>query len=167
MLYKSLNKISKKVNFETAVKKGLADDGGLYFPENIKPLSNNFYQKITEKSNHQIAFEVINQFIGDSIDKNNIDKIIKNTLTFDFPLIKIEKIFSRTGNVLTSLSDINRIINSKLIENPNSDLKIAKDLIEKSNLQASLLNEEVLDLRVFPMSDVMRRVKRSGCCCIN
>ena len=91
MLYKSLNKISKKVNFETAVKKGLADDGGLYFPDNIKPLSNNFYQKITEKSNHQIAFEVINQFIGDSIDKNNIDQIIKNTLTFDFPLIKIKK----------------------------------------------------------------------------
>ena len=91
MLYKSLNKISKKVNFETAVKKGLADDGGLYFPENIKPLGNNFYQKITEKSNHQIAFEVINQFIGESIDKNNIDKIIKNTLMFDFPLIKIEK----------------------------------------------------------------------------
>ena len=46
MLYKSLNKISKKVNFETAVKKGLADDGGLYFPENIKPLGNNFYQKL-------------------------------------------------------------------------------------------------------------------------
>ena len=74
----------------------------------------------------------------------------------------IEKIFLRTGNVLTSLSDINRIINSKLLENPQSDLKIAKDLIEKSNLQASLLNEEVLDLRVFPMTDVMRRVKRSG-----
>ena len=91
MLYKSLNKISKKVNFETAVKNGLAGDGGLYFPENIKPLGNNFYQKITEKSNDQIAFEVINQFIGDSIDKNNIHKIIKNTLMFDFPLIKIEK----------------------------------------------------------------------------
>ena len=29
MLYKSLNKISKKVNFENAVKNGLADDGGL------------------------------------------------------------------------------------------------------------------------------------------
>ena len=91
MLYKSLNKISKKVNFETAVKNGLAGDGGLYFHENIKPLGNNFYQKITEKSNDQIAFEVINQFIGDSIDKNNIHKIIKNTLMFDFPLIKIEK----------------------------------------------------------------------------
>ena len=91
MLYKSLNKISKKVNFETAVKNGLAGDGGLYFHENIKPLGNNFYQKIIKKSNHQIAFEVINQFIGDSIDKNNIHKIIKNTLMFDFPLIKIEK----------------------------------------------------------------------------
>ena len=76
----------------------------------------------------------------------------------------VEKIFSRTGNVLTSLSDINRIINSKLLENPNSDLKIAKDLIEKSNLQASLLNEEVLDLG-FPMTDVMRRVKEVAKSC--
>ena len=102
-------------------------------------------------------------------DKDSFKETIKqnNTVTEKEKSISvasevIEKIFSRTGNVLTSLSDINRIINSKLLENPQSDLKIAKDLIEKSNLQASLLNEEVLDLRVFPMTDVMRRVKRSG-----
>ena len=94
--------------------------------------------------------------------ENKLEVITDKEKSISIASEVIEKIFSRTGNVLTSLSDINRIINSKLIENPNSDLKIAKDLIEKSNLQASLLNEEVLDLRVFPMSDVMRRVKRSG-----
>ena len=97
-----------------------------------------------------------------NIIENKLEVISDKEKSISIASEVIEKIFSRTGNVLTSLSDINRIINSKLIENPNSDLKIAKDLIEKSNLQASLLNEEVLDLRVFPMSDVMRRVKRSG-----
>ena len=100
----------------------------------------------------------------DSFKKSNkpSNTIIEKEKSISIASEVVEKIFSRTGNVLTSLSDINRIINSKLLENPNSDLKIAKDLIEKSNLQASLLNEEVLDLRVFPMTDVMRRVKRSG-----
>ena len=46
MLFKSLNKISKKVNFETAVKKGLADDGGLYFPEYIRPLKKSFIENL-------------------------------------------------------------------------------------------------------------------------
>ena len=43
MYYRSLNGKSKKVNFETAVKNGLAKDGGLYFPENVKPLGFQFY----------------------------------------------------------------------------------------------------------------------------
>ena len=90
MLYKSLNKISKKVNFENAVKNGLADDGGLYFPENVKYLGDNFFQTIKKKSNHQIAYDVISQFVGNSITKNDLIKIIKKTLTFNFPLIKIE-----------------------------------------------------------------------------
>ena len=90
MLYKSLNKISKKVNFENAVKNGLANDGGLYFPLEIKYLGDKFFETITEKSNHEIAYDVINQFVGNSIDKKNLTKIIEKTLTFDFPLIKID-----------------------------------------------------------------------------
>ena len=90
MFYKSLNNISKKVNFENAVKDGLADDGGLYFPDKIIPLSNDFFETITEKSNHQIAYEVIKQFTGNSIDKKNLKEIIKQTLDFDFPLLKID-----------------------------------------------------------------------------
>ena len=33
MLYRSLNKESQSVNFETALKNGLAKDGGLFYPE--------------------------------------------------------------------------------------------------------------------------------------
>ena len=90
MLYKSLNKISKKVNFENPVKNGLADDGGLYFPSEVKHLGNKFFKTITKKSNHEIAYDVITQFVGNSIDKKNLTKIIKQTLTFNFPLIKID-----------------------------------------------------------------------------
>ena len=74
----------------------------------------------------------------------------------------VEKIFSRTGTVVTSLSDLSRIIETKILHSPNIDLTYLKDICDKAILQASLLNEEVLDLRVFPMSDVIRRVKRSG-----
>ena len=123
--------------------------------------SNKSNEKLKEKSNTKSEDQLLNKEIK-SINENKVEVISDKEKSISVASEVIEKIFSRTGNVLTSLSDINRIINSKLIENPNSDLKIAKDLIEKSNLQASLLNEEVLDLRVFPMSDVMRRVKRSG-----
>ena len=38
MFYRSLKSSSKLVNFEEAVKKGLAEDGGLFFPQKIKIL---------------------------------------------------------------------------------------------------------------------------------
>ena len=90
MFYKSLNKISKNVNFENAVKNGLANDGGLYFPLDVKHLGNKFFETITEKTNHEIAFDVITQFVGNSIEKKSLTRIIEKTLTFDFPLIKID-----------------------------------------------------------------------------
>lgn len=89
MLYKSLNNNSKDVNFEIAVKNGLAEDGGLYFPTKIKPLGKDFFKNITKMSNHEIAYEVICQFIGKTIEKKFLLKIIEKTLTFDFPLIEI------------------------------------------------------------------------------
>jgi len=46
MLYRSLNGHHKKVNFETAVKNGLAEDGGLFFPEKISPINNEFIKNL-------------------------------------------------------------------------------------------------------------------------
>ena len=90
MKYFSLNNKSELVTFEEAVIKGLASDKGLYFPENITPLSKDFFDSIETTNNTDIAYEVIKQFVGDEIPKDVLKKIVSETLSFDFPLIEIE-----------------------------------------------------------------------------
>ena len=90
MLYRSLNNESQSVNFETALKNGLAKDGGLFYPEKIKKLDKSFLENLHNYSNIDIAFQVIKQFIGDEINEKDLKVIIKNTIDFDFPLIEIE-----------------------------------------------------------------------------
>ncbi|MCD8402835.1 threonine synthase [Tenacibaculum finnmarkense] len=91
MNYYSLNKKSENVSFKEAVVNGLAPDRGLYFPENITPLSKDFITNIENYSNHEIAFEVIKQFVGDEIPSDVLQQIIKETLCFDFPVVSVEK----------------------------------------------------------------------------
>ena len=95
MNYYSLNKIAPKVSFQDAVIQGLAPDKGLYFPESFSELPSDFFENIENFSNSEIAFEVIKQFVGDEIPENELKKIISETLSFDFPLVKVEEnIFS-------------------------------------------------------------------------
>ncbi|MBE7653829.1 threonine synthase [Tenacibaculum finnmarkense] len=91
MNYYSLNKKSENVSFKEAVVNGLAPDRGLYFPENITPLSKDFITNIENYSNHEIAFEVIKQFVGDEIPSDVLQQIIKETLCFDFPVVSVEE----------------------------------------------------------------------------
>ena len=95
MKYFSLNNKAPVATFQEAVINGLAPDKGLYFPEEIKPLDKNFIDKLENYSNTEIAYEVIKQFIGNEIPENELKKIISETLSFDFPLVKIkENIYS-------------------------------------------------------------------------
>ncbi len=91
MNYYSLNKKSQKVSFQEAVVNGLAPDRGLYFPETITPLSKDFIQNIGKYSNHEIAYQVIKQFVGDEIPTETLQQIIKETLSFDFPVVEVEE----------------------------------------------------------------------------
>lgn len=96
MKYYSLNFNSKNVSFAEAVTRGLAPDRGLYFPASIPELPANFFENIHEYSDHEIAFNAIQPFIGDAIQEKALKKIIQETLTFDFPLVPI-------GNKISSL----------------------------------------------------------------
>lgn len=89
MKYYSLNNKLHTVTFEQAVIQGLAPDKGLYFPEQIIPLPTSFYETIENLSNHEIAFRVIQQFIGDEIPTDELLQIVTETLNFDFPLVEI------------------------------------------------------------------------------
>jgi threonine synthase len=90
MQYYSLNKKAPNVSFKSAVIKGLAPDKGLYFPKKITPLGNDFFNNIEYFTNHEIAFEIIKQFIGNEIPENKLKQLISETLNFDFPLVPIE-----------------------------------------------------------------------------
>ena len=91
MKYYSLNNSSPKVSFKNAVQNGIAPDRGLYFPESITPISQDFINNISNYSNEEIAFEVIKQFVGDEIPTTILKEIIKKTIPFDFPVVNLDE----------------------------------------------------------------------------
>jgi threonine synthase len=89
MKYLSLNQNSKAAHFQDAVKRGLAPDRGLYFPEEIPTLPKRFFENIDRISIPEMAYEVIYPYIGDEIPKTALMKIVTETLNFEFPLVEI------------------------------------------------------------------------------
>ena len=91
MKYYSLYHSAPKVKFSEAVVKGLAPDKGLYFPEQITPLPNSFFENITQLDNVEIAYQAIKQFVGDEIPEDVLKDILKDVLNFDFPIVEVEE----------------------------------------------------------------------------
>ena len=91
MRYYSLNNSSPLTSFKKAVQNGIAPDRGLYFPEEITPISEDFINNISDYSNEEIAYEVIKQFIGDEIPATILKEIIKKTISFDFPVVNLDE----------------------------------------------------------------------------
>lgn len=95
MLYYSLNHKSPKVNFKDATLNGQAPDKGLYFPEEIPILPNDFITDIRHYSKTDIAWQVIEPYVSDSIPQKELKRIIEETIDFEFPLVEVnEKISS-------------------------------------------------------------------------
>lgn len=95
MQFYSLNKKSPNVNFKDATINGQAPDKGLYFPETIPQVKKELITNIENTSNEEIAFEVIKPYVGDTISETDLFNIVKETVNFTIPLIKVtEDIFS-------------------------------------------------------------------------
>ncbi|WP_027126867.1 threonine synthase [Gelidibacter mesophilus] len=91
MNYYSLNKKAPNASFKAAVIKGIAPDKGLYFPEHITRLPASFFENIDNLSYEEIAFEAIKQFVSPDIPEDVLKTIIAETLSFDFPIAKINE----------------------------------------------------------------------------
>ena len=89
MKYFSLNHNSKSTLFHDAVKRGLAPDRGLYFPETIPQLPQSFFDGIEKMSIPEMAYRVIKPYVGNQILKEKLMEIVSETLDFDFPIIAI------------------------------------------------------------------------------
>ncbi|WP_445735584.1 threonine synthase [Mariniflexile sp.] len=89
MNYYSLNHKAPNATFKNAVIKGIAPDKGLYFPETITPLPKTFFGNIDNLSHSEIAFEAIKQFVSPDIPEAILKTIVEETLSFDFPVVKL------------------------------------------------------------------------------
>lgn len=95
MNYYSTNGNAPIATLEKAVVKGLAEDKGLYMPERIKPLPQDFFDNIEKFSFQEIAYQVADCFFGEDVDAESLKHIVYDTLQFDCPVAKV------TDNIYT------------------------------------------------------------------
>ena len=91
MKYFSTNHNSPIVSFKEATIKGQAPDKGLYFPEHIPALPEDLIKNINDFSKEEIAYRVIAPYVGNAIPKNELQRIVSETVNFDIPLVKINE----------------------------------------------------------------------------
>ncbi len=91
MKYYSTNGKAPIADLKKAVVKGLAEDKGLYMPEEIYKLPQQFYDDFQNMKFQDIAYNVANNFFGDDVDGDALQDIVYDTLSFDCPIVKVEE----------------------------------------------------------------------------
>ena len=89
MQFYSTNGQAPVATLEKAVVKGLAEDKGLYMPERIKALPQEFFDNIENLSFQEIAYTVADAFFGEDVPAEDLKAIVYDTLAFDCPCVKV------------------------------------------------------------------------------
>ena len=90
MKYYSTNRQAPMASLAEAVVRGLATDKGLYMPERIVPLPQEFFDGIDHMSFQEIAYEVARAFFGEDIPADDLRHIVYDTLPFDAPVVHVD-----------------------------------------------------------------------------
>lgn len=86
MLYYSTNLKSAKVRFREALIKGLADDGGLFMPEQIPRFQAAELDAMKTMEYPEIAFTVASKFLADEIPAAELKSLIYDAYNYEVPL---------------------------------------------------------------------------------
>lgn len=90
MKFYSTNNKDYRVGLRDAVIQGLAPDNGLYMPERIPRMPDDFFRSLPEKSFSEISLAIAENLIGDDLPPDELRRIIDHTIQFDAPLVEIE-----------------------------------------------------------------------------
>ncbi len=90
MIYYSTNGKAPRADLRKAVIKGLAEDRGLYMPERIARLPEEFFRGMGSRSFVEIAYTVANAFFGEDVPAPVLRQIVEETLSFDCLLREVE-----------------------------------------------------------------------------
>lgn len=91
MKYYSTNKNAPLADLHKAVVKGLAEDRGLYMPEQIKTLPKAFFDNIQDMSFQELSYVVADAFFGEDVEKEALKQIVYDTLAFETPVVKVDE----------------------------------------------------------------------------
>ena len=89
MIFYSTKTKDLKASLEKAVFQSLPPDNGLYMPEYIPQLSQDFLNSIETKSFKEIAVEVAYTLLSDDIARKDIEKMIEDAYDFEAPIVQI------------------------------------------------------------------------------
>lgn len=91
MQYYSTQKQVPSTDLKSAILKGLADDNGLYMPQEIRQMPASFFDQIRTFSFPEMAFRVAEHLFGEDIDPVALKTIVFDTLNFDIPLVRVDE----------------------------------------------------------------------------
>ncbi|WP_161887953.1 threonine synthase [Pontibacter russatus] len=90
MKYYSTNRQSPDMSFKEAVVKGLPQDKGLFFPEQVPVLPPSFFEALPDMTLPEIAFEVLQPYTAPDIAPEALKHICAEVFTFPIPLVQVE-----------------------------------------------------------------------------
>lgn len=89
MLYHSTNNPAHRVELKEAILRSLPPDNGLYMPDTLPVLGDDFWKNHRELSFQEIGFEVANAFFGEDVPEDALREIVNGTVAFDAPLVTL------------------------------------------------------------------------------
>lgn len=89
MKYHSTNNASHQVDLKEAILRSLPPDNGLYMPNSLPTLPEDFWKNYRNMSFKEIGFAVASAFFGEDVAAEDLRKIVNGTIEFDAPLVAL------------------------------------------------------------------------------
>lgn len=88
MLLHNLKDAEQKVSFVEAVKVGLGNNQGVFFPHSLVPLSN--VDELLELDFVARSSKILSHLIGDELPESTVQQMVQNAFNFPAELVKVE-----------------------------------------------------------------------------
>ena len=89
-LYSTKNK-NQFTTLKEAVLKGLPDDNGLYMPEHIPTLPDDFIKNLKQHSFQSIGYEVAKTLLQGALPEKDLKTIVEHAISFPAPLVEMDE----------------------------------------------------------------------------
>ena len=89
MLYHSTNNPAHRVDLKESILRSLPPDNGLYMPDTLPVLGDEFWKIWRDLSFQEIGFAVADAFFGGDVPPDALREIVEGTVSFDAPLVSL------------------------------------------------------------------------------